>query len=187
MASLIWSWQQSHTWRPPEVLPASTCRTVQNPASELQSLSLQQRATKKQKKLKEEACEEVTTKCKYYDGSNRPLTLINNFLAYSVITSCNSAVTMTHTGTCKWFNTCLGLGFLTMTTMGGVTLDSPIKVFVHQSKIYTKGFHSWKDDEAVQFAFTESPKGLECIWVTGLGDAHCIDKKKPQRKDECYN
>uniref|UniRef100_R7VQC5 Lin-28 like protein A n=1 Tax=Columba livia TaxID=8932 RepID=R7VQC5_COLLI len=89
--------------------------------------------------------------------------------------------------TCKWFNTCLGLGFLTMTTMGGVTLDSPIKVFVHQSKIYTKGFHSWKDDEAVQFAFTESPKGLECIWVTGLGDAHCIDKKKPQRKDECYN
>lgn len=28
MASLIWCWQQSCTWRPPEVLPASTCRLV---------------------------------------------------------------------------------------------------------------------------------------------------------------
>ncbi|OPJ85637.1 hypothetical protein AV530_007072 [Patagioenas fasciata monilis] len=95
--------------------------------------------------------------------------------------------TLYGSGTCKWFNTRLGFGFLTMTTMGSKTLDSPGKVFVHQSKIHAKGFCSLEDGEAVQFTFMESPKGLECIWVTGLGGAYCIGKKKPQRKDKCYN
>ncbi|XP_065497733.1 protein lin-28 homolog A-like [Caloenas nicobarica] len=90
-------------------------------------------------------------------------------------------------GTCKWFNTRLGFSFLTMTTMGSMNLDSPIEVFVHQDKIHMKGFRSLKDGEAVQFAFMESPEGLECIWVTGPGGAYCIGKKKPQRKDKCYN
>ncbi|XP_064891243.1 protein lin-28 homolog A-like [Columba livia] len=95
--------------------------------------------------------------------------------------------TLYGSGTCKWFNTRLGFGFLTVTTVGGKTLDSPIEVFVHQSKSHTKGFRSPEDGEDVQFTLLESPKGLERIWVTGPGGAYCIGKKKPQRKDKCYN
>ncbi|OPJ79569.1 hypothetical protein AV530_003560 [Patagioenas fasciata monilis] len=74
-----------------------------------------------------------------------------------------------------------------MITTGGVTLDSPIEVFVHWSKLHMKGFCNLKDGEAVEFTFKESPKGLESTWVTGLMSAYSIGNRKPERKDKCNN
>ncbi|KAJ8797760.1 hypothetical protein J1605_016962 [Eschrichtius robustus] len=47
-----------------------------------------------------------------------------------------------------------------------VTLDSPVDVFVHQSKLHMEGFWSLKEGEAMEFTFKKSAKGLESIQVT---------------------
>ncbi|KAK1795076.1 hypothetical protein P4O66_010257, partial [Electrophorus voltai] len=100
-------------------------------------------------------------------------------------------------GVCKWFNVRMGFGFLSMSTQESKPLEAPIDVFVHQSKLHMEGFRSLKEGEAVEFAFKKSSKGLECVWVTGPGGAHCVgSERRPKGKstqkrrskgDRCYN
>ncbi|XP_026719270.1 protein lin-28 homolog A [Athene cunicularia] len=86
-------------------------------------------------------------------------------------------------GICKWFNVRMGFGFLSMTAKGGATLDSPVDVFVHQSKLHMEGFRSLKEGEAVEFTFKKSSKGLESIRVTGPGGVFCIgSERRPKGK-----
>uniref|UniRef100_A0A8C2HUE5 Protein lin-28 homolog A n=1 Tax=Cyprinus carpio TaxID=7962 RepID=A0A8C2HUE5_CYPCA len=100
-------------------------------------------------------------------------------------------------GVCKWFNVRMGFGFLSMSTRDGVPLESPVDVFVHQSKLHMEGFRSLKEGEAVEFTFKKSSKGLESLRVTGPGGAHCLgSERRPKGKsvqkrrakgDRCYN
>uniref|UniRef100_A0A672L744 Lin-28 homolog A (C. elegans) n=1 Tax=Sinocyclocheilus grahami TaxID=75366 RepID=A0A672L744_SINGR len=84
-------------------------------------------------------------------------------------------------GVCKWFNVRMGFGFLSMTHREGICLDSPVDVFVHQSKLHMEGFRSLKEGEAVEFTFKRSSKGLESLRVTGTGGAPCVgSEKKPK-------
>uniref|UniRef100_A0A673MRD3 Protein lin-28 homolog A n=1 Tax=Sinocyclocheilus rhinocerous TaxID=307959 RepID=A0A673MRD3_9TELE len=100
-------------------------------------------------------------------------------------------------GVCKWFNVRMGFGFLSMSTRDGVPLETPVDVFVHQSKLHMEGFRSLKEGEAVEFTFKKSSKGLESLRVTGPGGAHClgserrpkgnsVQKRRP-KGDRCYN
>ncbi|XP_067867071.1 protein lin-28 homolog A-like [Heterodontus francisci] len=101
------------------------------------------------------------------------------------------------TGQCKWFNVRMGFGFLSMTARDGAPLESPIDVFVHQSKLHMEGFRSLKEGEPVEFTFKKSSKGLESIRVTGPGGTSCIgSERRPKGKnvqkrrpkgDRCYN
>ncbi|XP_051892681.1 protein lin-28 homolog A-like [Pristis pectinata] len=101
------------------------------------------------------------------------------------------------TGQCKWFNVRMGFGFLSMTGRDGTPLESPIDVFVHQSKLHMEGFRSLKEGEPVEFTFKKSSKGLESIRVTGPGGTSCIgSERRPKGKnvqkrrpkgDRCYN
>ncbi|XP_067863156.1 protein lin-28 homolog A-like [Heptranchias perlo] len=101
------------------------------------------------------------------------------------------------TGQCKWFNVRMGFGFLSMTGRDGAPLESPIDVFVHQSKLHMEGFRSLKEGESVEFTFKKSSKGLESIRVTGPGGTSCIgSERRPKGKnvqkrrpkgDRCYN
>ncbi|XP_067305942.1 protein lin-28 homolog A [Pseudorasbora parva] len=100
-------------------------------------------------------------------------------------------------GVCKWFNVRMGFGFLSMTTRDGAPLETPVDVFVHQSKLHMEGFRSLKEGEAVEFTFKKSSKGLESLRVTGPGGAHCVgSERRPKGKsvqkrrakgDRCYN
>ncbi|XP_068127181.1 protein lin-28 homolog A [Hyperolius riggenbachi] len=100
-------------------------------------------------------------------------------------------------GVCKWFNVRMGFGFLTMTKREEAELETPVDVFVHQSKLHMEGFRSLKEGESVEFTFKKSSKGLESTQVTGPGGAPCIgserrpkvkglQKRKP-KGDRCYN
>uniref|UniRef100_A0A4W3HS31 Lin-28 homolog B (C. elegans) n=1 Tax=Callorhinchus milii TaxID=7868 RepID=A0A4W3HS31_CALMI len=100
-------------------------------------------------------------------------------------------------GHCKWFNVRMGFGFISMTSREGSPLETPVDVFVHQSKLYMEGFRSLKEGEPVEFTFKKSSKGLESIRVTGPGGAPClgserrpkgktVQKRKP-KGDRCYN
>ncbi|CAI9590343.1 unnamed protein product [Staurois parvus] len=91
----------------------------------------------------------------------------------------------------------MGFGFLTMTKKEGAELETPVDVFVHQSKLYMDGFRSLKEGESVEFTFKKSSKGLESTRVTGPGGTPCIgserrpkvkgqQKRKP-KGDRCYN
>ncbi|XP_061452941.1 protein lin-28 homolog A isoform X4 [Rhineura floridana] len=87
-------------------------------------------------------------------------------------------------GICKWFNVRMGFGFLSMTTKEGIALESPVDVFVHQSKLHMEGFRSLKEGEAVEFTFKKSCKGLESIRVTGPGGVFCIgSERRPKGKN----
>eukprot|EP00063_Salmo_salar_P081073 XP_014055908.1 PREDICTED: protein lin-28 homolog A-like isoform X2 [Salmo salar] len=100
-------------------------------------------------------------------------------------------------GVCKWFNVRMGFGFLSMTNREGVPLESPVDVFVHQSKLHMEGFRSLKEGEAVEFTFKKSAKGLESQRVTGPEGTHCVgSERRPKGKsvqkrrskgDRCYN
>ncbi|KAM4701963.1 protein lin-28 homolog A [Discoglossus pictus] len=105
--------------------------------------------------------------------------------------------TLQGTGVCKWFNVRMGFGFLTMTKREGEDLETPVDVFVHQSKLHMDGFRSLKEGESVEFNFKKSSKGLESTRVTGPGGVHCIgSERRPKVKglqkrrpkgDRCYN
>jgi CspA family cold shock protein len=57
-------------------------------------------------------------------------------------------------GTVKWFNDSKGYGFITRANGGG-------DVFVHFSAIQSNGFRSLQEGQAVEFAVTNGPKGLQ--------------------------
>ncbi|XP_062386284.1 protein lin-28 homolog A isoform X1 [Sardina pilchardus] len=98
-------------------------------------------------------------------------------------------------GVCKWFNVRMGFGFLSMTNRDGVPLETPVDVFVHQSKLHMEGFRSLREGEAVEFTFKKSSKGLESVRVTGPEGAPCVgSEKRPKgaqkrrsKGDKCYN
>ncbi|XP_042201133.1 protein lin-28 homolog B-like [Callorhinchus milii] len=86
-------------------------------------------------------------------------------------------------GHCKWFNVRMGFGFISMTSREGSPLETPVDVFVHQSKLYMEGFRSLKEGEPVEFTFKKSSKGLESIRVTGPGGAPCLgSERRPKGK-----
>ena len=68
----------------------------------------------------------------------------------------------TGTGTCKWFNTAKGFGFI---AVDGAEED----VFVHQSDIYAPGFRSLAEGEALEFRVAQDSKTgkLKAVEVTG--------------------
>uniref|UniRef100_A0A8C6THG7 Lin-28 homolog A (C. elegans) n=1 Tax=Neogobius melanostomus TaxID=47308 RepID=A0A8C6THG7_9GOBI len=98
-------------------------------------------------------------------------------------------------GVCKWFNVRMGFGFLSMSCRDGATVEPPVDVFVHQSKLHMEGFRSLREGEPVEFTFKKSSKGLESLRVTGPNGAPCLgsdrrskgNQKRRSKTDRCYN
>jgi CspA family cold shock protein len=64
------------------------------------------------------------------------------------------------TGTVKWFSDAKGYGF--------ISREAGEDVFVHHSGIEGEGFHSLREDQRVEFAVEQGPKGLRAIQVRPL-------------------
>jgi CspA family cold shock protein len=69
-------------------------------------------------------------------------------------------VTENEIGTVKWFNDAKGYGFISRR----VGED----VFVHYSAIQGGGFRSLREDQQVEFAVEQGPKGLQAVRVRAL-------------------
>ncbi len=63
-------------------------------------------------------------------------------------------------GTVKWFNDAKGYGF--------ISREAGEDVFVHYSAIEGDGFRSLREDQQVEFAVEQGPKGLQAVQVTVL-------------------
>ncbi|KAF7694419.1 hypothetical protein HF521_008172 [Silurus meridionalis] len=86
-------------------------------------------------------------------------------------------------GYCKWFNVRMGFGFISMTHSEGRSVEPPLDVFVHQSKLVMEGFRSLREGEHVEFTFKRSSKGLESLRVTGPGGGPCSgSERRPKGK-----
>jgi len=64
------------------------------------------------------------------------------------------------TGTVKWFNDAKGYGF--------ISRQAGEDVFVHHSAIESEGFRSLREDQQVEFAVEQGPKGLQAVRVRAL-------------------
>jgi CspA family cold shock protein len=69
-------------------------------------------------------------------------------------------VTEKETGTVKWFNDAKGYGF--------IARDAGEDVFVHYSSVEGEGFRTLREDERVEFAVEQGPKGLQATQVRTL-------------------
>jgi len=69
-------------------------------------------------------------------------------------------VTEKETGTVKWFNDAKGYGF--------ISREAGEDVFVHHSAIEGEGFRSLQEDQRVEFAVEQGPKGLQAVHVRAL-------------------
>jgi CspA family cold shock protein len=69
-------------------------------------------------------------------------------------------VTERETGTVKWFNDAKGYGF--------ISREAGEDVFVHHSAIEGEGFRSLQEDQRVEFAVEQGPKGLQAVHVRAL-------------------
>jgi len=69
-------------------------------------------------------------------------------------------VTERETGTVKWFNGAKGYGF--------ISREAGEDVFVHFSAIEGEGFRSLREDQRVEFAVEQGPKGLQAVRVRAL-------------------
>jgi CspA family cold shock protein len=56
----------------------------------------------------------------------------------------------------KWFNDIKGMGFIE---------DGNCDVFVHFSCIQGDGYKTLKEGNNVRYAFIETPRGLQAVWV----------------------
>ena len=63
-------------------------------------------------------------------------------------------------GTVKWFNDAKGYGF--------ISREAGEDVFVHHSAIEGEGFRSLQEDQRVEFAVEQGPKGLRAVSVRAL-------------------
>jgi CspA family cold shock protein len=69
-------------------------------------------------------------------------------------------VTEKETGTVKWFNEAKGYGF--------IARDAGEDVFVHYSAIEQEGFRTLHEEQRVEFAVEQGPKGLQATHVRAL-------------------
>ena len=69
-------------------------------------------------------------------------------------------MTEKETGTVKWFNDAKGYGF--------IARDAGEDVFVHYSAVEGEGFRTLREDERVEFAVEQGPKGLQATQVRAL-------------------
>ncbi len=69
-------------------------------------------------------------------------------------------MTERETGTVKWFNDAKGYGF--------ISREAGEDVFVHHSAIEGEGFRSLQEDQRVEFAVEQGPKGLQAVHVRAL-------------------
>ena len=64
------------------------------------------------------------------------------------------------TGTVKWFNDAKGYGF--------ISREAGEDVFVHYSAIEEAGFRSLRENQQVEFAVEQGPKGAQAVNVRPL-------------------
>jgi CspA family cold shock protein len=69
-------------------------------------------------------------------------------------------VTERETGTVKWFNDAKGYGF--------ISREAGEDVFVHFSAIEGNGFRSLSENQRVEFAVEQGPKGLQAAQVRAI-------------------
>jgi CspA family cold shock protein len=69
-------------------------------------------------------------------------------------------VTERETGTVKWFNDAKGYGF--------IAREVGDDVFVHHTAIEGEGFRTLREDDRVEFAVEQGPKGLQATQVRAL-------------------
>ena len=69
-------------------------------------------------------------------------------------------MTERETGTVKWFNDSKGYGF--------IARDGGEDVFVHHTAIEADGFRTLREDQRVEFAVEQGPKGLQAVHVRAL-------------------
>ena len=69
-------------------------------------------------------------------------------------------MTEKETGTVKWFNEAKGYGF--------IAREAGEDVFVHYSAIEGGGFRTLREDDRVEFAVEQVPKGLQATQVRPL-------------------
>jgi cold shock CspA family protein len=76
-------------------------------------------------------------------------------------------------GTCKWFNSKKGFGFIT-------PADGSEDVFVHQSAIHAEGFRSLAESEPVEYNVAQDENGrVKALNVTGPNGAFVRGAPKP--------
>ena len=63
-------------------------------------------------------------------------------------------------GTVKWFNDAKGYGF--------ISRETGDDVFVHHSDVEGEGFRSLHENQQVEFAVEQGPKGLRAVSVRAL-------------------
>ena len=77
-------------------------------------------------------------------------------------------------GSCKWFDTKKGFGFI-------VPEDGGQDIFVHQTSIYAPGFRSLAENEPVEFSIFEDGNGRRtAVDVTGPEGGYVKGASRPQ-------